>query len=432
MKLDLKLHEGQREVMFSPKRYRTLVCGRRWGKSSLGLWSVLLASLQCPIDCSKELMPPVVLGIMPTMTQAKRVLWLPLVAICTTVLKDYVESVNRTDHRIKFKGGKFPDIVIAGANDNNGDGLRGLRVYFLLADEYQDIKPIVIEEVIQPAMSDTPGSRALFTGTPKGRLNHLYDTFMMASQFPDEYASFNFPTSQNPLIPRGEIDKKRMLLPPRVFRQEYEASFEDYPGKIYTELNSCHLVDQYGTLAVVVMGIDWGQVHPAISILGRDRLGTWYWLEGYSPGNARDSQPIPQAVFEANLIRLAKKWRVDMSLADPAQPSSILSVRQLGDKLGLRGLSNCVAAYNAIEEGINQVHSLIHQGKLLFVSNAHDKLLPDYIDGETAMQLHEAYHWLTDKSGQVLEGRPADGYFSHICDSTRYALATKWGKTEYK
>ena len=46
-----------------------------------------------------------------------------------------------------------------------------------------------------------------------------------------------FKTLDNPYIDAVEIDIARRQTAPRHFRQEYEASFEDYEGLIYPEFN---------------------------------------------------------------------------------------------------------------------------------------------------------------------------------------------------
>lgn len=424
MKVEVPLHRGQRQVFDNGSRYRVLVCGRRFGKSSLVLWELILRALGYPGDTRKELMPATVMGVMPTMNQARQVLWNPLVVLVSTHFPQYVSKINHTDSTIWLKGGK-PAIKIRGANDNNGDRLRGSRIYFVCCDEYQDIKPGIFENVVEPAMKDTEGSRAVFTGTPKGRLNHFYQLAQMAEKDSD-YSYFNMPTWVNPKIPKEEVEKSRLVLPPRVFAQEYEASFTDFPGKIYTELDTGNRYEgnfDPRVLDMVVMGVDWGDYHPALSIVGRDKSGQWYWLEGWSPGSQRDSLPITQPTMYQNILRLSKKWKVGITLCDPSRPSDILGIRSLGDRNSIQGLRNCKEGYNRIEEGISQVHTLITQNKLVFVPGQNDPV-PDTVDADLAFMLHESYHRVVDRNGFITE-EPADGYCTHTCDSTRYALSKR-------
>jgi hypothetical protein len=425
--INIHLHPGQQTIYRSQSRIRTAVMGRRFGKSRLGINELILRSLSFPgaIDPTS---PETTLGVMPTLKQAKKVLWKPLVSLCTnTELSGAVESINRTDYTITWKHGK-PPIVIAGANDSDGDRIRGFRIWYLLGDEYQDWKPGIFDSVVQPAMTDTEGSRALLTGTPKGKLNHLYEMYQRASRFPEDYQSFNMPTSSNPTIPRSEIERARLILPPRLYRQEYEASFEDFPGKIYYELdNDLNRCDSLPSgFDLTVMGIDFGDINPAFVIWGR-RGSKWYWCEGWQGnyGSEYEKNPVAQPLQDAQILRLARTWKPRITLADPSRPSAILGIRALGIEHGLPGLSNAVGAFNRIEEGLNQVHSLIYQRSLLYPRSSH-KPHENSVSPDDAFGLFEAYHRKIDKDGRVTEAIEG-GQDDHCPDATRYALSRSVG-----
>ncbi|MBW4558434.1 MAG: hypothetical protein KME59_21415 [Trichormus sp. ATA11-4-KO1] len=416
-----KLHEAQREIFSNPKRFRVTCNGRRFGKTALGITELIIRGLSFKGKVDPKF-PVTVLGVLPTANQAREVIWKPLYNILTSPgIDKLVKEINRTSMYAKLINDV--QIKIVGANDSGGDRLRGLKLYFVWLDEAQDIHPIAFDEVIRPAMSDTPGSRALFTGTPKGKQNNLYVLSQNAEHDPD-WAFFTYPTSANPTIPREEIERARLTYPARLFRQEYEANFVDFPGKIYSELGIDNkYFGDIPKLSLVVAGVDWGDLHPNISVLGRGIDRRWYYLEGWSPNaDPRNAQPITDPVLHGNFKRLVKKWSIGYTYCDPSRPSSILAMRSLGSEPGYR---NAIAGYNPIWEGIGQVHGLIKQKDLLFTAGLNDSVT-DSLDGMEAYDLHEAYHRLTDKNGQFTDN-VADGYFSHTCDATRYALATKVG-----
>lgn len=421
---DLCLHEKQREVFEDASKYRVVVCGRRFGKSQLLLQTVILAALGFEGKVS-ALSPETVLVVMPTAVQCRTILFKPLCKrIEETALKYLLakNGINKTAMTVQFMG--KPTIKCVGGNDRGGDGCRGTRIYFLASDETQDLHPNVWSEVLSPAMADTTGSRALFTGTPKGTQNLLYDLAHMPSE---AWRFFTYPTSANPCIPRAEIERAKATLPPRVYQQEYEADFVSFAGQIYTELRSSNIYQgtkvELPHFDLVVLGLDHGAIHPAISVLGREcRTNRWYWLEGWSPNiSAIEHEPILIGRVHENLRRLCAKWSVDAIYADPSQPSEILAIRGLGSD---RCYKSARAGFNKIESGINQVHSLIHQNALLFTDGLADDV-PYAVDGRLAYELHQSYHYVS-KKGIVTE-EPADGSFSHICDSTRYALAYSGG-----
>lgn len=425
--VDLILHDAQWQIFDDPRRFRVACNGRRFGKTALGINELVMASLMYQEPISK-LSPQTVIGALPTAVQARPILFKPLCDYLTSgPLVDLVVDINKSEMRIDLLG--KPSIKIAGANDQDGDRLRGKRMAFILLDECQDIKPTVWHNVIGPAMLDTAGSRALFTGTPKGKQNILYHLAEMAKTDPD-YAFFNFPSSANPYIDRAKIAKAKATLPPRVFEQEYEANFVNFPGQFYSELDSLNLheSDELPHLDLVVAGVDFGDIHPAISVVGLDRReDKWYWLEGWSPNTGRvaDVQPVTRQQFDFNLKRLVHKYGVHRIYCDPSRPSEILAIRGLGGDLVW---SSTEAGFNGIASGIGQVHSLIHQKKLVFVKNIPetDGCPPEYaaaVSGQLAYDYHLSYHRVERKG--ILTDEPADGDFSHICDSTRYALAAK-------
>lgn len=419
--IPLALHKAQGDIYNHLARFRVAVNGRRFGKTALGITELFIKGLSYKGRIDPRF-PVSVVGILPTANQARKVIWQPLVNILTQpsflpLIKGGEKGINNTLMTITL----INEVVIrvVGANDHGGDRLRGLKIFFAWLDETQDIKRVVWDEVIEPAMTDTEGSHALFTGTPKGKQNFLYELAQKEKDDSD-WKFFNFPTWANPTIKREEIERKRLILPPRLFSQEYEANFVDFPGKFYTELDTSNkYYEQIPDFNLVVAGIDWGDIHPAIAVLGRDSQNIWYFVDGYSPNPGNQSQPVTDGVLHSNIKRLANKWGITHFYCDPSRPSAIMDLRN-------RGFKNSVSGFNRISEGISQVHSLINKKELLFAPGLADNLL-DAVDGEIAYQLMSSYHRETNKAGDFTD-TPADGYFSHICDATRYALAVKNGQ----
>jgi hypothetical protein len=419
--MQIKLHSGQHKIFSDSHRFRTLVAGRRFGKSRCILYELLCAALGFEGRMSKE-SPQVVLGVMPTLTQARAILWEPLVSLCESAeLSPYVLKINRSSFTIEFQGAK-PNIQIVGANDRNGDGLRGKRIFFIALDEYQDIKPGVFDLVVLPALADTQGSRALFSGTPKGKLNSLYDIYSRQDIDPDQYKSFHMATEDNPHIPRSFIAQQRRILPPKVFEQEFRASFVQFEGQIFSELDEANLIAQLPSANPadydsVIMGVDFGDVHPAFTCMGCLK-GFWHYLEGW---HGQTGSAIAQPQQDIELVRLAKRWQPQGAFCDPSRPSAILGIRALGLEHNLEGLKRAIAGYNRIEEGLSQMHSLIYQRRLLFPNTTHEKT-PGEVSGRLAYELFQAYHYKSDRAGlvtQIVE----EGQNDHIVDSSRYLLA---------
>lgn len=363
-------------------------------------------------DDYDPLSPPYVLIAMPELKQARSIHWNPLLNLLDG--HPAVKKIYKSDFRVTLKGQK-PDIILRGTNENNGDSLRGLKLYFAGVDEFQDVKKSVWDNVIRPALADTKGSQALITGTPKGKTSFFYELFSNAPDW-EGWNSFTFYTSDNPFIDRDEIESAREMLPPRIFRQEFEASFEDFPGKIYTELGERHLVkdENLPEFDEHAIAVDWGDINPAIVVAGIKRdpdLGdTYYIIDTWLNPNPKDA--VPQEEHTREIIARAKKYDTEVGYADPSQPGRILSSR----RGGMRYLK---AGYNRISEGNGIVNTLLSQNRLFIAESCKD-----------FYHEMEAYH-RKEKDGQILEEVARD-QDDHRCDATRYLLATREHKRIYQ
>lgn len=398
----LMLHPGQYEIYEHPARFKVLVAGRRFGKSRLLLSKIIETATNYTGQYDKA-SPPVVLLIMPTLKQARAVHWQSLL----NILKDdhRVKKIYKSDFRISFKGNK-PDILLRGANDNNGDGIRGLKIVFVGVDEMQDIKPIVIDEALFPALMDSPNSEALIIGTPKGKASYFYRLSLRA-QLRDDWAYFHKCSQDNPFIPKEALQNARETFPPKVFNQEYMASWESFDGQILTSLSTDNLIDHNKIptqFDAVYVGVDWGDINPANVVIGR-KANYYYLLDVWENDTLGAVEPVVQS---SEVFKMVTKYKATYGFADPSQPGKILSLRKAGLKV--------VGGYNRVLEGNNVVNTLLFQKRFLISRNLvkiYDKL--------------ESYH-RHSKDGVVLD-EVAPAQDDHAIDAIRYVLATLEHKT---
>lgn len=207
--LNVKLHPKQLEVFNDKHRFKVVAAGRRFGKSRLAAWTLLIQALQ-----SKE---KDVFYVAPTFQQAKDIMWGMLKELGHEVIAAAHENtavltlVN--GRKIYLKGSDRPDT------------LRGVGLAYVVLDEYADMKPNVWEQIIRPALADVQGG-AMFIGTPKGR-NHFYEIYKLGeSNRDEEWASFHYTSYDNPLIPKKEIEAAKGSMSSFAFRQEFMSSFE--------------------------------------------------------------------------------------------------------------------------------------------------------------------------------------------------------------
>ena len=235
-------HKGQAEVHASTARFRVLACGRRWGKTRLGV-------NECLDVASKG---GRAWWIAPSYKMSE-VGWRPLRKMGTMIGAE----VRKVDRQIVLPGGG--DVTVRSAD--NPDSLRGEGLDFVVMDEVAFMSEQVWLEAIRPALSDRQG-KAMFISTPKGR-NWFWRMFQLGLDG-GEWASWQRPTGDNPYIKTEEIEAARGMLPELIFEQEYLAVFLENEGAVFRNLLACKNAPidthpgQHEKHRIVV-GVDWGK-----------------------------------------------------------------------------------------------------------------------------------------------------------------------------
>ena len=214
--LNVELHPAQLSIFNSEARFKVVAAGRRFGKSRLAAWILLIKALQSD---SKD-----VFYIGPTFQQSKDIMWSMLKELGQDLIVDAYENTARltlvNGRKIFLKGSDRPDT------------LRGVGLAYVVLDEYASMKPNVWEQIIRPTLADVKGG-ALFIGTPAGK-NHFYELYNEAKK-EDDWETFSFNSTDNPYIDDEEIEAARKSMSSMAFRQEFEASFETFTGGIFKE-----------------------------------------------------------------------------------------------------------------------------------------------------------------------------------------------------
>lgn len=214
--LNIDLHPAQLEIFHSEKRFKVVAAGRRFGKSRLAAWILLIKALQSE---EKD-----VFYIGPTFQQAKDIMWLMLKELGA----DLIDSAHENTAVLTLINGRR--IYLKGSD--RPDTLRGVGLSYVVLDEYASMKPVVWEQIIRPTLADVRGG-AMFIGTPAGK-NHFYDLYVDALNN-DDWDAFQFNSTDNPFIPDEEIEAARQTMSSMSFRQEFEASFETFSGGVFKE-----------------------------------------------------------------------------------------------------------------------------------------------------------------------------------------------------
>lgn len=182
--------------------------------------------------------------------------------------RNWVSKINESELTIRL----INDSIISIRSADNYDALRGGKYNFAVLDEAASIDSAAWFQVIRPTLSDMEGD-ALFIGTPAGR-NWFYDLYLRG-QSQEDWASFQFTTLQGGRVSPEEVLAAQRDLDPRSFRQEYEATFENYQGSIhyaYGEHNIRSFDQQLDAYEPIYIGMDFN-IDPMSAVIATYRNG---------------------------------------------------------------------------------------------------------------------------------------------------------------
>lgn len=407
--LEVSLHINQLKIFNSNAKLKAVNAARGFGKSTLLQNDILVKTLgyQVPDNCPTT---KVAALIMPTRVQCQAIHWIPF----SRRLENHplVRDINRADLRIQFHSNK-PDLIFRGA-DRQGDRLRGLDLVYAGLDEYQDFDPTVFDAIIFPAIGRNKVWHVLSIGTPKGKTNHFYSFCKQAYTNP-EYRYFHFKSEDNLFFPKENLERARLILPPRLYRQEHEASWEDLEGSIFPEFNSQNIVDDLPQpILATYLSIDWGEVNPAIVVIRLYQDYRFQVVDCWTNPRSDQNVPVPEAEVINQVVSLARKHQVYRVYAPDDRPASILSIHKRGEQEGLDGLRRAIAVQrNKIRpmEGFAILNSLFYQTRLFI----HPRLKNTI---QNFASLHRA-----KSNGFILEELAANQQ-DHDLDAIRYCVAT--------
>lgn len=252
LKIGLNFRPEHDQVLRSARRFRVLVAGRRWGKTTLALWELTLDAASGPDRCGYY--------VAPTERQAKEIAWQTLKKIVHPAMR---RSLSESELSIELINGSF--IQLHGAN--HPDSLRGVGLDFVVLDEYGNLRPETWTEIVRPMLADRQG-RALVLGTPKGR-NHFYDLYVEAQSSP-QWAAFHFTTYQGGFVPEEEDLLLRSGMDPKHYAQEIEASFEVQEGRVYQSFSRELNVASYSMVPGIplLVGLDFN-IDPMCAVVAQ-------------------------------------------------------------------------------------------------------------------------------------------------------------------
>ena len=217
-------HAGQLEVHRSTAPRRVLCTGVRWGKTKCAAMEALAAAME-----SKK--HSVGWCVAPTYDLAERV-YRETVVCAAEHMPHRIITLRENDKRLVLRniGGGTSEIRAKSAD--NPVSLLGEGLDWLVIDESARLRQVIWESHLSQRLIDQRGW-ALLISTPKGR-GWLWDLWKRGQPGGDpDYASWNFPSWNNPRLDKALIDAERARLPERVFAQEYAGDFVEGAGQVF-------------------------------------------------------------------------------------------------------------------------------------------------------------------------------------------------------
>lgn len=241
---DLDLSAYQSDIVNDTHRFRVLACGRRWGKTTVGI-AVMLKMIR---------------------DQANKTIWwiAPTYSISTDVWRSLLIALEgqwtqkQESKYLLYLGNNNQLRVRSGANP---DLLRGSGLDLAVLDEAAMMEENLWTHAIRPALSDKKGS-ALFLSSPRGK-NWFHRMYLrgLDPAFPD-WKSWNYPSADGGRIDKEEVELAESELTSNTFRQEYGAEFIDEAGDVFRNVlaRATGIQHEYPPPGSrIIFGIDFGR-----------------------------------------------------------------------------------------------------------------------------------------------------------------------------
>ena len=389
----MALSAAQRTIAQDSHRFRVAICGRRFGKTWLAMRELAKFARYPGRRCW---------FIAPTRGQGKGIVWDHLKARLQDL--NWISKVNESELTLHLRNGSEIGIRSADAYDR----MRGFSVDFAVFDEFADMDPDVWTAV-RPTLSDKTG-HALFIGTPKGTGNWSKDIFDMSLEHADDWSSYQFTTLDGGRVTEKEVAAARREMDERTFRQEYQASFETFSGRIYYAFDRANIVAlKVDSPEIIYIGMDFNidPMSATIAVRLGDKLHIVDEIRMFS-SNTQEMIKEIQTRYPKT-----KVW----VYPDPASRQRKTSAGGATDLSLLQNAGFTVKAplaHDAVRDGINAVNA-----RLCDATGARHLLVDPKCKYTIESLERHAY-----KEGTSVPDK--DSGYDHMSDALRYMVSYIW------
>jgi hypothetical protein len=247
-------HPAQAQVLSEAKRFNVLECGRRFGKTTLGVRLLISAAIK----------GQPVAWFAPT----HKLLFEPW-DLCSSLLAGGLRSRQSAHHQLRLPG--------AGAIDfwslDRPDAGRGRKYARIVVDEAGLVRRLkhTWENALRPTLTDFKGD-AWFLGTPNGK-NDFHALFNLGKNKVPGWASWRWTTADNPHIDPAEIQSARAQLSQDAFMQEYLAQPVESAAKPFDDQALADCLGSLSSNPPASIGVDLARSQDYTAVVGLDEHG---------------------------------------------------------------------------------------------------------------------------------------------------------------
>jgi hypothetical protein len=402
LRLPYRLKPWQIKVKADSHRFIVIAAGRRSGKTFLACDRLIDGAVKIPG------LPQ--WYVAPTYGMAKDIAW-PILKhfLAAFIQEKFVRKIYESDLKIDFINGSA--IHLKGAE--NQDSLRGRGLGGLVGDEIESIADAraTWEEVLRPSLADH-NARAMMIGTPKG-YNYFHTLYQNETTDPDEWKSFHIITAAAGTVPSAELERARRDMDPRVFRQEFEASFETFGGRVFADFdrkNSKHVTPapfSYASGMEYWRAMDFGWSAPTTTLFINVDEKEDVWI--FDELEARET-PIDVIAKTGDKMVPGVKPMIACDAAGDSKNEAMgtSSVAELRARYGYTAVRYKTKYPGIIQDGVTQIRKWIRNGKF-HVSPKCTRLI-------SAMEMYR----YPDPKGDITSELPLkDGVSDHWTDPLR-------------
>lgn len=251
---------------------------------------------------------------------------------------------------------------------------------------------------------DKDNSKAIFISTPRGKTNWFSKFWERgwSKDFP-EWCSIRATWKENPRMSEDDVKEAMLSMSKSEFDQEYNASFNNYEGQIWSMNEECirehHITPENRHKVDVLAGLDLGFRDPtAMVVIGYDYENEMYYVLDEYHNVAKTTSTHAERIQE-----LINKWDIDFIYMDSAAQQTRFDLARDYD------IATINADKKSVTDSIGFVGSIIEQDRLIVPPRMTEVLKA--LDG---------YKW--DPNPNLVKEKPVHDAASHMADALRYAL----------